>query len=198
MKPYRLIPEGRGDNARQHGRALFRLEQYRVGDPAPQIATLPVAALPVREGESYAVQRGKVRPVLIVSTGGTTIPAKVRVGQQRWQSSPTLLVAPYYGVDAGPSRAGWNAEFVARIRHAEYPQYVCDQLPIGGSTVESILRLDHLFPIGGDSATFRVLQHRLSADALYILDSWIQWLITDRLDPESVLALIREELMKLS
>jgi hypothetical protein len=55
--------------------------------------------------------------------GGTPIPRSLRAGQQRWQANPTLLVAPYYGADAGPSRAGWNAEFVGRIRHAEYPQY---------------------------------------------------------------------------
>jgi hypothetical protein len=33
MKPYRLVPIGRGDNARQHSTADFRIESFRTGDP---------------------------------------------------------------------------------------------------------------------------------------------------------------------
>ena len=32
MKPLRLVPEGRGADARQHDRALFRLEPYRISE----------------------------------------------------------------------------------------------------------------------------------------------------------------------
>lgn len=70
MKPHRLIPEGRGDDARQHTHANFRIEPFRIGDPLPPTGTLPVAALPLREGEIYYVQRGKVRPAVVISVGG--------------------------------------------------------------------------------------------------------------------------------
>ena len=196
MKPFRLVPEGRGDDVRQHQRALFRLEGFRVGDPTPEASHLPVAALPLREGESYLVQRGKVRPVVVVSTGGTAVPREVSGGSQRWQANRTLLVAPYYGADPGGTRGGWPAQFVTRIRHAEYPQYVWDQLPLGGPA-ESILRLDHLFPTGSDPAGFRVEPYCLHSDALDVIDSWVEWLVSDVLDEESMLTMIRTELMKL-
>jgi hypothetical protein len=35
-------------------------------------------------------------------------------------------------------------------------------------------------------------------DALSVIDSWLQWMITGALDSDSVLAMIRTELMKLS
>jgi hypothetical protein len=38
----------------------------------------------------------------------------------------------------------------------------------------------------------------LTDDALSVIDSWVQWMITGTLDPDSVLAMIRTELMKLS
>lgn len=55
MKPHRLVPEGRGDDPRQHTRANFRIEQFRISDPAPPAEVLPVAALPLRNGELYYV-----------------------------------------------------------------------------------------------------------------------------------------------
>src|SRR5260221_9302570 len=104
MKPYRLVPVGRGDDARQHTTADFRIETFRVGDPPKGIATLPVAALPMRDGETYLVGRGKRRPAIVVSTGGALIPKDLRGGQNRWQSASTILVAPYYGADASATR----------------------------------------------------------------------------------------------
>jgi hypothetical protein len=78
MEPYRLIPEGRGEDARQHARAHFRIETFRMGDPPRGIATLPVAALPIRDGETYLVQRGKRRPAIVISTGGVEVPREQR------------------------------------------------------------------------------------------------------------------------
>jgi hypothetical protein len=81
MKPYRLVPIGRGEDARQHTTADFRIETFRVGDSPRGTATLPVAALPMREGETYLVGRGKRRPAIVVSTGGVPIPRDLRGGQ---------------------------------------------------------------------------------------------------------------------
>lgn len=196
MKPHRLVSEGRGDDPRQHTRANFRVEQFRIGDPPPPEGTLPVAALPLREGEVHYVQRGKVRPAVVLSAGGTEIPKEIRQGEQRWQSARAMLVAPFYGAEPGGTRGGWPAPFVERIRRAEYPQYVWDKLPLGGET-ESILRLDHLFPIGADPAGYTLQPVRLSDEALALLDEWVAWLLTGSLPDDSVLGMIRTELAKL-
>ena len=59
----------------------------------------------------------------------------------KYQTAQTVLVAPYYGITGGTKRGGFNPEFVDRVRRAEYPEYVWDRLPIGGSTDESLLML---------------------------------------------------------
>src|SRR5262245_30668705 len=123
MQPYRLIPQGRGDDARQHDTARFTIEAFRVGDPPPPIDLLPVAGLPSHPGETYSVHRGKIRPAVVLSTGGVPVPRNVSRGASRWQTSRTLLVAPFYGADPGGTRGGWHPLFVTRIRRAEYSQY---------------------------------------------------------------------------
>ncbi len=122
------------------------------------------------------------------------IPGGLRTRGARWQTAPTLLVAPYYGVDPDGTRGGWRPEFVQRIRRAEYPQYVWDALPIGGPK-ESVLRLDHAFPVARNPAAFRATEHRLSSDALGVLDEWLTWLVRGTLEANSLLAYIRTQLL---
>lgn len=197
MKPYRLVPIGRGDDARQHLVADFRIETFRVGDPPKGVTAVPVAALPMREGETYVVGRAKRRPALVMSTGGMPVPKTLSGGQHRWQTIPTILVAPYYGADPSSGRGGWPAPFVQRIRRAEYPQYVWDTLPLAPSELQSILRLDHLMPVGADSANWQITPHVLSDEAKGLLDDWIFWLITGNLPEESALFYARSELREL-
>ena len=120
MKPYRLVPEGRGDEARQHQRANYRMEEFRIGDPPRNVSALPVAGLPLREGETHLVRRGKIRPVVVVASPGDTIEPRFTRHSASWQHRRALLVAPYYGVQADGTRAGWNPDFVSRIQRAEY------------------------------------------------------------------------------
>ncbi len=197
MKPYRLIPEGRGENAKQHSQANYRLEEFRVGDPIKNVGVLPVAGLPLRPGESHVVRRGKTRPAVVLAIEGTKVEATLKVGAASWQHKPAILMAPYYGVDTDGSRGGWKPEFVNRIQRAEYSQYVWDALPIGGTEDGSILRLDHLFPIGADNANWQLTEYRLRDDALLFLDEWLEWHLTGGLDPEGLLAYMRTELAKL-
>jgi hypothetical protein len=157
-------------------------------------ARLPVGALPQAAGEEYFAFKGKVRPVLVLSEGGPEVPRELRTGAARWQTAPTLLVAPYYGADRDSTRGGWRPEFVQRIRRAEYPQYAWDSLPIGGPS-ESVLRLDHIFPLARNPAAFETTEHRLSLEALGVLDEWVRWLTTGRLEADSVLTYIRAELL---
>jgi hypothetical protein len=197
LKPYRLVPEGRGDDARQHSRAHFRIETFRIGDPPKGITSLPVAALPIRDDETYLVQRGKRRPAIVISTGGAGVPRELRAGDQRWQSARSILVAPYYGAEPGGTRGGWPAPFVERIRRAEYPQYMWDMLPIGSQSASSILRLDHVLTIGADPANWTTEPHVLSQEALVILDEWVSWLTTGRLPAAAGLAFARASLPNL-
>jgi len=197
MKPFRLVPIGRGDNARQHDSASYRLEEFRTGQPVTNVAPLPVAGLPLRDGETYLVRRGKTRPALVIATSGQPVPQELRAGAAKWQSNPTLLVAPYYGATRDGSRAGWNPEFVQRIQRVEYPQYVWDQLPIGGSDDGSIMRLDQVFPVGADPSNWELTPHRLSAEAMAFIDEWFSWHVTGGLPGGGILEFARTELAKL-
>ena len=151
----------------------------------------------MRDGETHLVRRGKSRPVVVVASPGDTIEPRFTRHSASWQHRRALLVAPYYGVQADGTRAGWNPEFVSRIQRAEYSQYVWDRLPEGGLREGSILRLDHVFPIGDDPANWTLLGYRLRDDAKAILDEWLSWHITGVLVPDGVLECAREELDKL-
>lgn len=192
QEPRRLVVEGRTE-PRDHEHARYHVEPFRVGERLPE-AGLPVAGLPQAPGEEYLAYKGKFRPVLVISEGGPEIPRELRIGAARWPTAPALLVAPYYGVDQDGTRGGWRPEFVQRIRRVEYPQYVWDALPIGGPR-ESILRLDHIFPIARNPAVYRHTEHLLTADALLLLDQWLLWLATGALEAGSLLADIRTELL---
>ena len=187
MKPWRAVPQGRGVNPRQHDRADYRLEEFRIGDPVQDVAVLPVAGMPLRTGESFLVRRGKARPAVVVAVEGVLVDPRFKRTAAKWQSNPTLLAAPYYGVASDGTRGGWNPEFVGRIQRAEYCQYVWDLLPIGGSDDGSILRLDHLFPIGADPSNWKLTRFELRGEALSILDEWLAWHLTGSLDPNGAL-----------
>ncbi|MDI7269862.1 MAG: hypothetical protein QME96_17870 [Myxococcota bacterium] len=189
--PLELIPEGR-DEPTDHTTARVRIAPLNVRRPA-SLPRLPVAALPQFPGERRVAYRGKIRPALVLSTGGSDVPSALRVGGAPWQTSPTVLVAPYYGVERTEKRAGWNPAFVDRIRRAEYPQYAWDVLPVG-DVRESILRLDHLQPVGRHQNAFEWTAHRLSDEALAIIDEWLGWLLRGDLPDDGVLAFLRREL----
>lgn len=190
MTPKTLVAEARSTPT-AHDRALFKLEPMRVRAP-PRAPTIPVAALPARAGEVHGVYRTKKRPALVLSTGGQDLPPEVE-RNLGWQVARAVLVAPYYGADPSEKRAGWPEEFVKRISRAEYPQYAYDKLPLPGAT-ESILRLDHLQPVGRHHDSYDLTPFVLSDDALMVLDEWLVWLVTGALRPDGVLHMLREEL----
>jgi hypothetical protein len=196
QEPRTLIPEGRSEST-AHESAIFRIEPLRISRPARR-TNLPVAALPTYPGEVHIIQRAKVRPALVVGVGGSEVPKELRIGVARYQTSSTMIVAPYYGADQSGTRGGWRPDFVQRIRRCEYPQYAWDKLPIAGSATESILRLDHLQPLGRQPGSFELTQYCLSEDALEIVDQWLDWLVSGELPAESVLADIRTFLLSLA
>jgi hypothetical protein len=195
QEPQTLVATGRQEPT-EHHTALVRLEPLRASAPR-RTQQLPVAALPNFPGEVRTVYRAKRRPVLVIAAGGPTVPRELRAGAARWQSAPTILVAPYYGGNPDGTRGGFRAEFVTRIRRCEYPQYVWDKLPLAGAS-ESILRLDHLQPIGHHPNAYEYTSHCLSVQAVRLLDDWLTWLLTGTLPPDGDLAYVRGELAKLT
>ena len=192
QKPYRLVPVGRGQDARQHTQAEYRLEEFRVGETPPQTSSLPVAAVPLRGGEEYLVRRGKRRPCLILASTDVRVDASLAHGKKRWQTALTRLVVPYYSANGTTSRAGWAPELVVRIRRCEYPQYFWEHLPLPGSSEGSILRFDHAFSIGHDLANVVQTGYRLHSDALGILDDWFAWHVTGTFTTEGMISTARE------
>lgn len=187
----RFVLEGRAE-PRIHDRALFKVEPFTMGRPLPP-AALPVAAVPRTGGEDYFAFKGKYRPALVLSTGGPDLPVPLRLGMPRRQTAPTVLLAPYFGVDQDGTRGGYRPEFVERIRRAEYPHFCWDELPIPGPK-QSVLRLDYVYPIPREPDAFELLPFRLGEKALAIMDDWVSWLFTGTLSGESDLAFIREGL----
>lgn len=196
-KPFRLVPQSRGDDARQHQQAQYRIEEFRVGQPVSSASQLPVAGLPLHPGETFLVRKGKTRPAIVLAAAGTEVDRRLTRNAASWQHKPTVLLAPYYGVQADGSRGGWNDEFVGRIQRAEYSQYVWDILPISGSDSGSILRLDHLFPVGFDPANWTDTGYCLADEPLKLLDEWVTWHLTGILPDEGMLSYLRTELAKL-
>jgi hypothetical protein len=195
LEPLVLEAVGRTEPT-DHLKANYRLKPLAVRD-ARRVPPLPVAALPTFANEVRCVYRAKKRPAVVLSTGGAEIPAELRRGGSRWQTAPTLTVAPFYGVAASGERAGWNRELAKRIRRAEYSQYAWDILPVGNEPEGSILRFDHVQPIGRHHESFEPTGHRLSDDALRIMDEWYLWHLTGLMDANGILHGIREELLKL-
>ncbi len=194
QQPYVLVVKGRVEDDR-HSDAEFEVQPLRVNSP-PEEAFLPVAALPAYAGEVRTVYRAKRRPALVVAEPGVPVEKALRRGVARYQTNRCFLVAPYYGADQGGKRGGWRPEFVQRIRRAEYPQYMWESLPIGGAS-ESILRVDHIQPIGAHGEAVRPTGYVLTTEALEILDEWLAWFLQGRLLEGGVLPFLREELGKL-
>jgi hypothetical protein len=190
--PNTLVPEGRTAPT-SHNEARYKIETVRVRDPQKKPG-LPVAALPSFEGEVYTVHRSKVRPCIVVSVGGPEVPKELRPSTTpKWQSSPTTLVVPLYGTERSDQRAGWHPPFLDRIRRCEYPQFMLDTIP--NAKAESVVRFDHVQPIGRHHDSYEPKEFRLSDDALLLVDEWVTWLHTGILGEETVLADIRQALM---
>jgi hypothetical protein len=107
--------------------------------------------------------------MLVLSGSGELVDPALRVGAPRHQTNPTILAAPYYSCDTK-----WNKEFVERIRRCFYSQYMFDILPIPSGR-ESILRLNHVQPIGAHSEAYELTGHCLSAAALAMVEQQFRW-----------------------
>jgi hypothetical protein len=108
-----------------------------------------------------------------------------------------VLVAPYYGAVQNDKRGGFPEQLLRRIRRCEYPQYMMDALPLGGETRESLLRLDHIQPVGAHNDSIEPTGHCLTTDALDILEQWLTWIVRGSVPVDSELDIIRNGLLEL-
>ena len=199
LTPVTLIPEGRSSPT-DHIFVKYKLEPLQI-HKRTTLPKLPTAAFPEFSGEIRTVYRAKKRPVLVISMGGPDVPDELRRGKPRWQTNPTILVAPYYGASEGGKRSGFSGEFIKRVKMAEYPNFLWDILPIAtrSNREGSILRFDHIQPTGRHHDSYEWTEHCLSEKAMQIVDEWLHWLIEEEFpdSEDSELGYLREELLKL-
>lgn len=186
-----LVAQGRTD-PEAHEEADFEIRPLQANNP-PREAYLPVAGLPTYPGEVRIIQRAKKRPALVLSASGTEVEGRLKTGAARYLTNRSVLVAPYYGVERSGKRGGWRPEFVQRIRRATYPQYAWERLPIAGGA-ESILRFDHIQPLGENAQAMEVTPYRLTSDAAEIVEEWLSWFRIGELNEDGVLAYFRAEM----
>lgn len=195
--PNVLIPESRGEPT-VHDNINYRIEDFSVANP-PSKPKLPVAAAHDYPGERRFVYRAKKRPVVVVSLGGPDIPKNLRPGTKpKWQTAPTMLVAPYYGSEQTNLRAGWHGALVERIQRCEYPQYMWEKWPINNPPRESILKFDHIQPLGKHYKSFEMTDYVLCDEALKILNDWFMWLTSNKMSSKGGLYTIRENLLAIN
>ena len=187
--PYTFEPLARTE-ATRHDSATIQVAPLRVGQPLTR-TKLPVAAMLLHSGEVWAAYRAKRRPCLIIGPASPRVDRALTRGMARHSTAPTVLAAPYYGVTRDGSRGGYNPAFVERIRHCDYPQFLWDQLPISESE-ESILRLDHLQPIGNHHNAYQLSAYKLSDDALEAVDDLFSWLIWGQVPEDSLIEMYQE------
>jgi hypothetical protein len=193
--PFELLPEARED-ARDHTRAKATVRQYHVSRARPARPPLPVAGLPLHRGEAYFAYKAKRRPALILGTQPPDV-SKLLAGSPKSHSRSPITIAPYYGATQSGGRSGYPPEFVQRVRRIEYPQYVWDRLPIAWDETDSLLRLDHMQPIGQSASTCEKTKWRLSDEALEIMSAWVTWLMEGSPPATSLLASLREDFVAL-
>jgi hypothetical protein len=192
--PNTLSAIGREEDT-SHNKAFVKIEPLKITKTQKR-SSLPVAALPCYPGEVRTVYRAKKRPAVIISEGGQKVDDNFRRGKPRWQTSPTILVAPYYGVNETGTRSGYKPEFIERVRNCEYAQFVWDFLPLPGDT-ESILRFDHIQPVGKHHDTISITPFCLSETAMMCIDEWISWLINGMLPSNGLLEEARNGFVEL-
>lgn len=193
--PHTLRAVGRVEAA-EHKTATVQIEPLHIGQVNKR-PTLPIAALSLYPKEVWTVYRAKTRPCLVVGAQLPSVDNDLRKGMPLQSTSPTLLVAPYYGADKDGNRAGYNAELLQRIKHAEYPQFMLDSLPIDKGPILSVLRFDHIQPVGLHYKFFEHTGFRLSKEAQgYVLNEWLHWLVYGQFPADSLLREFRQEMKR--
>jgi hypothetical protein len=190
QKPFALVAKGRTE-ATEHGRVDYEVMPLtkRTLSTVRSAPSLPVAGMPDIADEIKMVLRGKRRPVLVIGSAGTEVEKGLRIGEVRFHTNRTLLVAPYYGAEK------WKPELIEKIRRCAYPQFLWDSLPIYERARDSILRLDHIQPIGNHPESYDITDYGLAPEALTLIEELVTWLRTGELPADSIIPDLRESLL---
>lgn len=183
--PYTLHPAGRED-ATCHDKAIINVEPLRIKERRAR-ADLPVAAMTINSKEVWTAYKAKKRPCLALSDIPPLVQKQLTRNLPKKNFAPAIKVAPYYGVDQSSSRAGYPAEFVERVRHAEYRNFFWDMLPVSSGTKESLLRLDHIQPVGFHYNSYELAGWKLTEEALEVVDDWFLWSLYGKIRGDSPL-----------
>jgi hypothetical protein len=198
QEAYILDPVGR-KKPTEHTSAEVKIKKFRLSERTSR-SDLPVAALTLLPSEQWAVLKGKVRPCLIIGKTPmeTGLDVKQEQGMAKHAKTSPLFIAPFYGADQDGSRGGFPLKFVEGIRHARCPQLFADYLPdLSRRKVKtSILRFDHIQPIGDHYNSYKSLGYKLSEDALEVIDTWYEWYLKGGVQKESYLYYFMEEIKK--
>lgn len=186
--PYTLELAGR-DESTEHRTALFKIDPLEIASPHPK-KDLPVAAMPLFDKEIFCIYRTKKRPAIIISRGGSYVEKGLTKDRAKWRTNRTILVAPSYSADKG-----FRNDFCERVRRCEYPQFLWDNLPIGGTEKGSIIRFDHLQPVGKSKKSVEFTNYCLSDKAMAFIMEWVEWLLTDHMNEKSEFCETRSFLM---
>lgn len=187
--PTELVATGRADPT-NHSKANYELREYRIHQRAHD-RTLPVAGLPEIKSEKRLVFRSKKRPCIIISSGGADLPEEFRKALSKAKTTSTILVAPSYGADQDGTREGFPPALVERIQQCEYRQFFWDRFPVFATT-DSIIRMDHIQPLGRHQDSVEFSEYCLTREALEIIDEWLYWLVKDKLRDGSQVKAYRE------
>lgn len=182
VMPYTITMDGRKEDDK-HDSAKATIGPLKVGS-ASRKTRLPVAAMPLHNGEVYAVYKAKKRPCLVISDEPMLVDNRLTRGKANSSTCPTYLIVPFYGVEMGEKRAGFKDEFVTRVRRCIYPQFHWDFLPHQRGC-ESIMRLDQMQPIGTHHHAYKHLGYKLSDDAIETIDTQLDWMLSGGLIQES-------------
>ena len=186
--PNTLELRGRKE-ADQHGSAELEVKPLRIDQKFGR-SILPVAGMPLAKGEVWVAHRAKKRPCLVISSKSPPVDHEVKKRMAKSLTAPTVLAAPYYGARQSGKRGGYRPELVEQIRHCTYPQFLWDKLPPPQGE-ESILRLDHLQPVGVHYNSYKPTDHKLSDEAMDIIDELLQWLIYGKVMDNSWIAMYK-------
>lgn len=193
--PYWFEPIGRALPT-EHDQAVVKVAPLRVGAPLKQLP-LPVAAMPSHPNEVWAAYRAKRRPCVVLSMKHPPVDKSLTAGKAKAATAPMMLVAPYFGVKHSLHRSGFSEQFVQRVQHCWYPQFMVDWLPHPTGEC-SILRLDQMQPVGRHHDAYLLLGYRLSDTAMEVMDSWLEWLLKGSMSADCLLATVVELLQEAS
>lgn len=183
--PFVFEPIGR-KHPTEHGTADVRVTALKVDQPLKQLE-LPVAGMTTNHGEVWAAYRAKRRPCLVLSVEHPAVSKELTHGKPSHATAPTMVVAPFYGIARKEGRAGYHDDLISRAIRCEYPQFLVDWLPMVGGE-QSLLRFDQMQPVGRHYHSYKLLNFRLSDEALKVMDGWIEWLVRGSLAKEHPLS----------